>query len=414
MRDLTIDWRQAFWLLCASLTFAIAGSIPFTAVDGAMQPVTRTASLAAAFALLTVAARNSGLSVTAAWRYFPPPLAGFLLWCAFTVAWSVSPSVTALRISESILTFIYFQSFMFVMAFICTSMRECARVIAVAFVATAVIGLLVNAGMFGDPLHFWVNPDVPERPRFTFGYLHPLATGDILAIGILAATFSPWTLATRLAASAGLFGLLLLSDSTGARFAILAIVPVCLLLSGNSLTHHAWRILACGAAGGLALLALVGMGAEIPSLGGTSAEDARLLTLTGRVQIWNAIFTNGLASTPFGYGFEAARYVIGPLMGRSYHAHNLYLNVLVETGAIGMVLFCALLAAWLWRLVNYGTIFPWALLAYALLLSISNPGMFTKQSMMFVFMLSYFLPAFYPRQLHSEEPRSNRLRSAAA
>jgi O-antigen ligase len=385
-------------LLVCSLTLAIAGAIPFTSADGVLQPLTRGAFLAGGYMALALAARQSGTGITAAWRHFPLPLAAFLLWCCLTSLWSVNVPTTVLRITESAVTFLYFQSFVFLLALGSRSIADCANVLAMAFGASVIMGLLVNAIMFGTPFHFWLNPDVPDRPRFTFGFLHPLATGDMLAIGILATLFTSWHLAPKILSIIALFALLRLSDSTGARFAVLALIPVIFLLYGQKPVHHAVRFLMAALVACLILLAMSMYNTDLVIFGGATEDNTRLLTLTGRVQIWNAIFQNGLASSPFGYGFEAARFVIGPLIGRSYHAHNLYLNVLVETGAIGFILFSVLLLTWLSRLVRYGTLFPWILCLYVLLISVNNPGMFTKQSIMLIFLASYYLPAFFPRR----------------
>jgi O-antigen ligase len=385
-------------LLCVSLFLAIAGAIPFTANEGLLQPITRAGFLAAASAVLALAAQQGHVSATAAWRYFPLPLAAYLAWCALSTLWSESPDTTVVRLAEALVTFLYFQSFIFVLALTVPSIRDCAGVIATASVAVAAFGLLVNSAMFGTPFHYWLNPDVPDRPRFTFGYLHPLAAGDVLAIGILCGAFASWRLLVKVLVGACLFQLLAMTDSTGARLAVLGMLPVILLLHDGHPMRSAQRILCASLVACLALFALINSGADVALPFAADESNARLFTLTGRTQIWTAIFENGLASTPFGYGFEAARYVIGPLMGRSYHAHNLYLNVLVETGVVGFLIFLALIVCWVWRLATHGSLLPILLAAYVLMLSMNNPGMFTKQTIMLLFLLSYWLPAFFPRQ----------------
>jgi O-antigen ligase len=405
--SLTPDWTASqrelsavgLWLT-ASLTMAVIGNIPVSDGDGIQQPALRAIFLLMAFGSLVLAAQRVGLSVTAPWRFFPVVLAGFLLWCAASVLWSVSAISTALRITETSLTFLYLQSFVFVAAITCASSKELAKLIAISFSTAVVGGLAINVLIFGTPFHFWLNPDVPERPRFTFGFLHPLATGDILAICILATVFSDLRLWLKILIAMSAFVLLQTSDSTGARFAILGIVPLVLLLYGDS---QSWRwikfFIACMLFA-ISALIFIGYFFDSPTMANFDQQNARLLTLTGRVTIWKAVINNGLAFTGFGYGFDASRYVIGPLVGKAYHAHNQFLNVLVELGIVGFAVFAALVVLWVWRLVKSGGLFSVALCVYVLLLSINNPGLFTKLPVMLVFMVSYYLPLFFPRQLH--------------
>ena len=384
--------------LAISLFFAMAGSIPFTPSEGVLQPFTRAAFMVVAYSVLVLAARSDRRSVTAPWRIFPVPLAAYLLWSMCSIGWSLNPANSAIRIAEAVLTFLYLQSFIFTIGQSCKSIAGIAQIIAVAFLGVSAFGLAVNVALFHTPLYFWVNPDVPERPRFTFGYLHPLAAGDILALGVLGAAFAPWRLVAKLCAAAFLFFLLTLSDSTAARFCVLALLPMAYIVGGQNAWHQSWRAASIAGAMAIGAAVLVALGkGQLADL--TSPDNARLFTLTGRVEIWKIILNNGLATTPFGYGFEAARYAITPLVGRSYHAHNLYLNVLVETGIIGFVIFLFIILQWFRRLLNHGEIFAWTLMAYVLALSMNNPGMFTKQTIMFAFLLSYHLPALYPRLL---------------
>lgn len=398
------------WLI-ASLALAIIGSIPVSDGDGLQQPALRAVFLVLGFGSLALIARQVGLSVTAAWRYFPIALSIYLLWCAASIFWSVSPTSTALRITETSFTFLYIQSFVFVAALVCENMNEFARLVASAFVIAVVAGLAINILVFGTPFHYWINPDVPERPRFTFGFLHPLGTGDILAVGILAAVFSNWKLWLKSLIGFGLFFLLYLSDSTGARYAILGILPLAILLYGDTQASRWNKVFTAIFAIAIGAAIFINYFDNSPIAVNFDQQNARLLTLTGRVTIWNAIIDNGLASTGFGYGFDASRFMIGPLVGRAFHAHNQFLNTLVEVGAVGFALFAALVASWIWRLVNTGGLFPAALCGYVLLLSINNPGIFSKFPIMLAFMISYTLPLIFPRQ-HLQKPEPMRAQTA--
>jgi O-antigen ligase len=388
---------QVYLALVASATSAIVGTIPFDASDGFMQPVIRAIFMLFAFAALGVAAMIMRISITASWRFFSLPLLVFVGWCGLTTLWSVNYAATFARTTETALTFVFLQSYVFVAAQSCRSPEICALLLARSLIAAVVFGMLINLVLFGTPIHYWMNPDVPERPRFTFGYLHPLAAGDILAIGILTTMFSPWRILTKLIAIIGLFSLLLLTDSTGARLAVIALVPLIVFLREEESSSRWFRILGAGLVVSVGLLALITTFDLASLLEDAGQQNARVVTLTGRLKIWDAIFDNGLAFSAFGYGFDASRDVIGPLVGKAYHAHNLYLNILVELGVVGFAMFLAILATWIWHLINYGTLLSFVLCAYTLLLGFNNPGMFTKLTIMLLFMLSFFMPLFFPR-----------------
>jgi O-antigen ligase len=398
--------------MCLSLALAIAGNIPFVETDSLLQPMIRAVFMFFAFTILANTARAKGHGISGTWRYLPSTLLAFLAWCALSVLWSLSSHDTILRVMETSLTFLYLQSFVCVALVFYRTLDEVAGLLASAFLIAVIIGLLINLGLFGSPLHFWLNPDVPERPRFTFGFLHPLATGDILALGILTTVFSSWKNLTKLLVCLAFYVLLHFSDSTGARLAVLGLVPSILLLRGGNIGVISKRVFA--ACFVLVLTIIIIFSSDMLWVTDIGQQSNRIYTLTGRVQIWNTIFDNGLASTATGYGFDASRYVIGPLVGKAYHAHNQFLNVLVELGLIGFSLYLTILASWVWRLVNYGTLFPAVLCIYTLLLSINNPGMFTKLPIMLAFMISYFTPLFFPRQLRDSIHRSKHFQNAGA
>lgn len=399
-------------LLVFSLVVALFGTIPFVSSMGFIQPGSRASFLGFSGVLLYISARLSGASMSAPLRLFPPVLAIFLMWCAVTIAWSADREASTLRIIETALTLGYLQIAVFVVAGVCRSSRDVAAVVAQAVFFAAIAGLLLNTVLFGTPFHYWINPDVPERPRFTFGYLHPLAAADTLAIGLLATVASNWRLMIKAFAFVIMFGLLALTDSTGARFAVVALAGIWALFSGR----HPLRLPVRASLLALAAASLLLVMFLSPQFAGPLGEivtpDARQVTLTGRVQIWGAILDNGLASTPLGYGFDAGPVVIGPLMGRAYHAHNQYLNVLVELGGIGFIVFLAVIGALLYRLIRFGTAFPIMLGVYTLLLGFNNPGMFTKLPNMLAFMLALLLPVLFPRLPRPTTPQAAHFQSA--
>lgn len=82
-------------------------------------------------------------------------------------------------------------------------------------------------------------------------------------------------------------------------------------------------------------------------------------TFAGRINVYWPIFWEFLAKNPLGYGlgtFHETTVTLGTEWGRS--PHNMYLQIVLETGVAGLAMFVAIIISYLSMLYKYGTRLP--------------------------------------------------------
>jgi O-antigen ligase len=379
-------------LLILSLFFVLAGNISLAGEQGsASTAIIRAAGLACGVGcLLVVASRQAGMRIEhlALWL---SPFAAFLMYCTFSAAWSLQPGATLIRSAETMTTIVFAALWTHVAVRQGTSDKDLCTWIALAIVGVALYGLFVNTTLFGGPIRIVVNSEESDRARFVFGNLHPLAVGDILAIGAIAAVMSALRLFLKLLALALLLPLLYLANATGAAILVAAISAAYIGARSVRSTGVARTIILLPFAMLTAYFAVaIAFALELP-VTQRIMEDQRIWTLTGRTQLWGAIWDSGLASTWFGTGFDAARNAILEIFGIAYQVHNQYLAILVELGYIGLALFFPLLVIWLVPVIRSRSLVIGCFALYVLGINLDNASMFTKTWLIFLTVFCYVL-----------------------
>jgi O-antigen ligase len=264
------------------------------------------------------------------------------------------------------------------------SFSDIARILTRSFIWVVLFALMGNLFVHGEALHMIVNRWVPDRPRLQFLNAHPLASGDIVALGMICILFKDRLRALDYLALAAFGYLLFLTDSTAARLT-LPLIGVAWWLTG---TNYRAALMKTGlflvAAAVLALLFIQ----FAPSVLNSPAAE-RYVTLTGRAKFWEALYWSPLVGSFLGTGFDASSVAILELLRKNYHAHNEYLSTLVELGYIGVALHTLLLLTWIFVLLRAKKALPFAILIYMLMVGITNPMLFTKPVPIFFFMLSF-------------------------
>lgn len=377
-------------LLPLSLFFILAGNISLSVDQGsASTAVIRAAGLACGIGcLLIVVARQPGTRIDSVVQWLTP-FAVFLAYCVFSAAWSLQPSATLIRSAETAITIIFAALWAHVAARQSASEREICTWMAVAVVGVALYGLFVNAALFGGPIRIVVNSEESERPRFVFGSLHPLAVGDILAIGTIAAIMSAMRLVLKIFALLVLLPLLYLTNATGAILLVAVIAATYLGARAVRSTGTARTIILLPFGVMTAYFAIaIAFALELP-VTQKIMEDQRIWTLTGRTQLWSAIWESGLANTWFGTGFDAARNAILDIFGIAYQVHNQYLAILVELGYIGLALFIPVLIIWLIPVIRSQSLVIGCFALYILGINLDNASMFSKTWLIFLTVFCY-------------------------
>ena len=222
---------------------------------------------------------------------------------------------------------------------LCYSFIGCATAILVAFaIDPAVSGL--------DRTVLYVGGD---------GIVHPTASGASASLGLLIATVCwvigrfPWATRALVLSFITNGALLYLSNSRAAIvMAALTITAACLMFASSK--GRGWALL------GVALIALTtiawdpGFEATGKAIDSVVAYLARgqdlqqIQNVSGRAEMWTAIWREFTSGRYFGHGY----FVTSPTgellvwnVVANHTAHNVYLQVLVSTGLVGMVIFIA-------------------------------------------------------------------------
>jgi O-antigen ligase len=384
-----VVWLSARALLTISLFFILAGNISLAGDPGsASVAIIRAAGLACGIGCLFIAvARQPDTRINAVVLWLTP-FAAFLTYCVFSAAWSLQPSATLIRSAETAITIIFTALWAHVAIRQSASARDVCTWMAVAVIGVALYGLFVNTALFGGPIRIVISEE-SERARFVFGNLHPLAVGDILAIGTIAAIMSAMRLVPKVLALAVLLPLLYLTNATGAILLVVAVTAAYVGARSVHRTGVARTIILLPFAAMTAYFAVaIAFALELP-LTQKIAEDQRIWTLTGRTQLWAAIWQSGLATTWFGTGFDAARNAILEIFGIAYQVHNQYLAILVELGYAGMALFIPLIVIWLVPIIRSQSLVIGCFALYVLGINMDNASMFTKTWLIFLTVFCY-------------------------
>jgi O-antigen ligase len=240
-------------------------------------------------------------------------------------------------------------------------------------------------------------------------YGHKNALGLYMALGsivcvLTARSASKWRSAAW--AGAGLcFALVLLSQSATALVAagaVLALLPLLYVLRERSVRTVLLSLVTLLVVGGVAVAVSLDPQAALALLG----KD---VSLTGRVSLWAYLLDQVRARPWLGYGYSAfwlgwsgPSELVSHVTGGWYpsHAHNGLLNLALQLGLTGVVLFLLGLAGAVYRASRsllggspVGGIFSLSMISFVLFTSISESTILTYDGM---FWLLYTVAVFLP------------------
>ena len=305
-----------------------------------------------------------------AWRTFPKSLIGFMLLATLSIAWSAYPSVSALGVTLQWITTI---TALFIA--LCLSWTELLRTLAVALRVILILSLLfeaVVAVFIGHAvLPFWVEytGKIPAAFYWSRGLLLEggpvegiVASRNLLGfIALLALiVFAVQLAAGTVARGRGIFWVVLallmlwLTRSATVSVALLAVVVALLFaLWARRVPPLGRRGLYLTAGAGAAAV-VVGVAVFSSTLLGVLGKSD---DLTGRFDIWNRVIELAGQRTVAGWGWVSywAPWVepfdgLAVRKGVQYlQAHNAWLDVWLQLGILGLLVFGALAVSTLWR-----------------------------------------------------------------
>jgi O-antigen ligase len=305
-----------------------------------------------------------------AWRTFPKSLIGFMLLATLSIAWSAYPSVSALGVTLQWITTI---TALFIA--LCLGWTELLRTLAVALRVILILSLLfeaVVAVFIGHAvLPFWVEytGKIPAAFYWSRGLLLEggpvegiVASRNLLGfIALLALiVFAVQLAAGTVARGRGIFWVVLallmlwLTRSATVSVALLAgVVALLFALWARRVPPLGRRGLYLTAGAGAAAV-VVGVAVFSSTLLGVLGKSD---DLTGRFDIWNRVIELAGQRTVAGWGWVSywAPWVepfdgLAVRKGVQYlQAHNAWLDVWLQLGILGLIVFGALAVSTLWR-----------------------------------------------------------------
>jgi exopolysaccharide production protein ExoQ len=193
-------------------------------------------------------------------------------------------------------------------------------------------------------------------------FVHKNSLGQAMALGtitLIAVAFAKGRVErpkTLVIGGAALCGLLLAGSQSATSYVMFALLG--LMLAWFALSHsvRGRRVLPIAVGIGVvaALIVAFNFDATIGALG-------RDTTLSGRTDIWGPV-VDAIGSRPwFGYGYDTfwlpdgtgSAYLPVLLEWTPYHAHNGLLELALDIGLVGVVLFLATLVTGIWRAVMF-------------------------------------------------------------
>lgn len=302
----------------------------------------------------------------------PAAWLAFLLYTALTSAWSLQPAVSSVETLSNLAAFV----------FVCAYRRTLGRgalirMLLVACVALCCLSVLayVLAPQLGR-MSDWVNGAFVPTSRLSGIFGTANAAGAAAGLGILLLILladlswrKPWFYVLL----APMIFCLIASNN---RMSIVAVV-VCLLLvwivTGERVLKTALLVLGAGCA--LLLMALLG-DSVLEALSRSGSAD-EITSGTGRTRIWAVVLDLWMQQPLLGYGEGSAKFIlpIHPMLFKAAaHAHNLYLNVLMSGGIVGLSLFLVALGATLRRAVRNEAYREAALVLFPLVYGLTEPA----------------------------------------
>lgn len=331
----------------------------------------------------------------------------FLLWLPLTATVSPSPAYTlaaAFTIVSCVLACAYvfarFSASTVFLTIVASITLFCAISIVVYFVLPE----------FGHYV-YWVNEERFVSPRLAgiAGSANNMAL--IASFGLILMSLEARTLhriqPLLLPVAAAICGAALLM--TNSR---MSLVMTCVIVAMNTLLH--WRrlyaaffIAAAGLLGAVAILPF-GQDALLRAISRSGAVG-EVTSLTGRTEIWYTVIKLAQLQPWMGYGYGSSVFVLpahtDDVGFATSHAHNLFLQLLLTTGGIGLLLFVLTMLALGIRAVTYRNRVIVVMLAFVVLNGLTESSGF--MTLANICTLAFAIAVTYDPQRSSDENRAS-------
>jgi O-antigen ligase len=314
----------------------------------------------------------------------------FTIWGVLSSLWSLNPILTVVKSAE--LWCIAAGAVMVVTLGARANLPRGRLEAVLGLSMVAVIGGLLAANIFywGVPLPTTGNGSLPleligedlslDRPRLILAYQHPLSSADLIGLSVICLFVSNLRPAWKALLIPGLLGLFWL---TGARGPMGGLVLAMLALSFLKLRKGNLRVIAVTLAISIGLaLVLVFQNSLPTALRSLMSDDVP--TLNSRTELWAKGISYVMAQPLLGVGYYASRYLLVKDFEWGGHAHNSFLEVVMTTGVVGLLMLCAFVFYTLKEILRTRDALLLGVTIYCLVQGMLNPLLFYPGLAMFV------------------------------
>jgi len=323
-----------------------------------------------------------GLVSAVLWVLVRPPLnarrlpwfvLAYVLWAGLSILWSAWPAATAttwLLLAVSTLQGLFTATVLTWREFVASLASALKWALGLSLVFELVVSLFVQApllpgfrlrepGVDYDPIEYWSRDNLFDGGRIQglFGNANLLAGVAVLGLIVFAIRFAARAPRRILLVGWMLLALFLLVRA-GSATAYLSMAAVLVVLGTVLLmrtVHHAggrtkyYLLYAAVGLGGAAVL-WFGRDAIFSALG-------RSADLTGRERIWAAVWERAVEHPIIGWGYSTPWITTDPAFdgwivdhGQTVQqAHDMWLDVFLQLGAVGLVLIAGIYLSFIWR-----------------------------------------------------------------
>lgn len=262
----------------------------------------------------------------------------------------------------------------------------------IALSLVAVIGglILANVYFWGKPFPTTGDPSLPfdilgdefsdERPRLVLAYQHALVTADLLAITIICVFVAKLRIVLKVTLLAGLFTLFWLTNVRGGSVGLVISIAAVAVLK---LRRNSVRITALMLSLSVAVAGLLVIQDRLPALVRPLLTD-EVYTLNSRTELWAKTLSHILAQPILGAGYFASRYLLIKDFSWAGHAHNSFLEVMLTTGLVGLLILLAFLLVVCREIFVTKNALLLGITLYCLIAGMLNPILFNPGIGMFV------------------------------
>ncbi len=313
----------------------------------------------------------------------------FSFWAVLSSIWSPNPILSIAKSTE--LWFLVVAAAMLVT--LATHTQESARLEAILglSIVLVTVGLIVcnlfvcgtplpDTGDSSLPLHLIDEEPSTIRPRLLLLYAHPLLTGDLLALGVIALFASDLRVPWKALSIPALLALLWLASARGPTGGLtVAVIGMSILKLRRNDVRAIVLLLAMSSALAIGLL----FQDRLPTAFSALLTDD-VPTLNSRTELWRKTITHITNQPLLGTGYYTSRYLLARDFNWGGHAHNSFLEVTLTTGVTGLIMLAGFMLYLFKRIVNTSSVLLLGATLYCLIQGMLNPLLFSPGLPMFV------------------------------